>query len=241
VGRSLTLLILLIVGGGLLFYWLRHPGTVRSTEILRWSGAGLAVLLLLLLLARGGLAAITPLMVLLVPLLLKHWHSIRNLFNQGHARTENNNSSEGISAVDTCFLHMTLDHSSGEMHGKIVSGRYENSKLDELSLDALLEFWQECQIDAQSVSVLEAWLDRTHGSVWRERLRARERVYEENDNASTMTREEAYEILGLTPDANQEDIKAAHRRLMQRVHPDRGGSAYLAARINCAKDLLLGN
>jgi hypothetical protein len=53
-------------------------------------------------------------------------------------------------------------------------------------------------------------------------------------------REEAYEILGLQPGATKEQIKAAHRRLMQRVHPDHGGSDYLAVRVNQAKDLLLG-
>ncbi len=54
-------------------------------------------------------------------------------------------------------------------------------------------------------------------------------------------REEAYRVLGLPPGASREEIKAAHRRLMQRVHPDHGGSDELAARVNKAKDLLLGD
>ena len=61
----------------------------------------------------------------------------------------------------------------------------------------------------------------------------------ENGPAPRMSREEAYAILGLTADASPDEIIAAHRRLMQKLHPDRDGSTYLAAQINRAKEVLL--
>ena len=54
-----------------------------------------------------------------------------------------------------------------------------------------------------------------------------------------MSIDEAMEVLGLKPGYSKEDVKQAHRRMMQKVHPDRGGSDYLAAQINQAKDILL--
>ncbi len=56
---------------------------------------------------------------------------------------------------------------------------------------------------------------------------------------SSMTRDEAFEILGLKPDATRDDIIKAHRKLMARVHPDKGGSDYLASSINQARKILL--
>ena len=58
--------------------------------------------------------------------------------------------------------------------------------------------------------------------------------------SGAMSREEAYEVLGLQPGAAEADIRDAHRRLMRGAHPDAGGSDWLAARINQARDVLLG-
>ena len=146
------------------------------------------------------------------------------------------------SEVETRFFKMTLDHDSGVMTGLVKEGRFRDRALEDLSMEELVALWAECRAeDAQSAAVLEAYLDRTQGDAsWREAAGRAGAGPRPPSGEGAMTQEEAYEILGLQPGASPEEIHDAHRRLMQKIHPDRGGSNYLAAKINQAKDLLLG-
>jgi hypothetical protein len=148
-------------------------------------------------------------------------------------------SAGGASDVETRFLRMTLNHETGEMDGVVLEGAYQGRRLAELAPDDLLQLLSVCRAqDAQSASVLEAYLDRVHGDGWREAGRGQQSG--PGGEAKNMTAAEAREILGVDEGAGREDIIEAHRRLMQKNHPDRGGSTYLAAKINQAKDILLG-
>ena len=174
------------------------------------------------------------------------------------------------SDVETPYLRMTLDHDSGAMEGSVLQGRYTGRRLDELSEPQLLDLLDECSLrDDEGRRLLEAYLDRTLGADWRERADERAAHTHTHSQAGAgagadagagtrqgwgrksagsrsagrvppMTREEAYEILGLGPGAREDEIKEAHRTLMRKLHPDHGGSNYLAAKINQAKELLLG-
>ena len=162
------------------------------------------------------------------------------------------------SDVETPYLRMTLDHDSGAMEGTVLQGRHAGQRLDDLSEPQLLDLLEECNLrDDEGRRLLEAYLDRTLGADWRERAEAREESAHSTAGGGTgqgwgrkrsstsagrtpMTREEAYEILGLHPGAGEDEIKEAHRTLMRKLHPDHGGSNYLAAKINQAKELLLG-
>lgn len=146
------------------------------------------------------------------------------------------------SAVETAWLRMQLDHATGRMDGDILQGRYAGRRLSSLSFEDLLLLLRDCQShDNQAAALLEAYLDRSIGEDWRERATQGTAGEAASPAANgAMTREQAWEVLGLQPGASDADIRGAHRRLMKKFHPDQGGSTYLAAQINRAKDLLLG-
>jgi len=141
------------------------------------------------------------------------------------------------STIRTEYLAMELQHDTGEMDGLVLKGTYAQRRLADLPLEDLLILYDECNEDADSVHVLEAYLDRQHAD-WTELVsESHERQQVIDDSA--MTRELAIEILGLSEPAVKDKVVKAHRQLMQGLHPDRGGSDYLAKKINMAKDYLL--
>jgi hypothetical protein len=132
---------------------------------------------------------------------------------------------------------MELDHDSGKMTGTVISGPFKGTSLEEMSTADLKSLYDLCaKASDQSISLLEAWLDRNKPE-WRETWTGTDRAKQASTGA--MSRDEALSVLGLKAGATNEDIKSAHRRLMKDFHPDRGGSDYLAAKINQAKDILL--
>ena len=141
------------------------------------------------------------------------------------------------SRVRSQFLDMSLDHDTGELSGRIVDGPNTGRSLDEFDLPQLIAM--TAGFDAESVALLESYLDRRFPA-WRQNAQGDTAGGQRRAAASgKMTDEEAYQILGLQPGAGRDDISRAHRALMKKLHPDQGGSTYLAARVNEAKDTLL--
>jgi DnaJ domain len=145
------------------------------------------------------------------------------------------------STVRTAALEMELDHDTGGLEGIVLAGRHEQKTLSSLTLKQLKELYKELAGDSESRQLLETYLDGRF-PVWRSDAEA-----DAGDGhgvapgSGPMTKEEAYKVLGLEAGATTADIRKAHRRLMQRLHPDLGGTSFLAARINEAKDVLLSN
>ena len=150
------------------------------------------------------------------------------------ARTQK--SAGQVSRVRSAFLEMELDHDSGAMRGVILAGPREGTRLESLDLPTLAALLND--IDDESRALLAAYLDR-RDTGWREHAQADAATGRGGAPRGPMTHEEAYQILGLQPGAKAEEIIRAHRTLMKRIHPDQGGTNYLAARVNEAKDTLL--
>jgi hypothetical protein len=129
---------------------------------------------------------------------------------------------------------MILDHESGDMSGEVLDGDFSGRQLDELDQTELDQLMAWCnERDADSARLLDSYLQRRFG----------ERSQHQKPPSSgggNMNRAEAFAVLGLSEGADREQIITAHRSLMQKLHPDRGGNDYLAAKLNQAKDTLLG-
>jgi hypothetical protein len=144
------------------------------------------------------------------------------------------------SSVRSAVLEMNLDHASGAMDGRVLKGEFAGRILSEMSLEELLRLAASLdEADAETPRLLSTYLDRAHPG-WRDE-ESTGTAHDAGPSARTepMSRDEACRILGLEPGADAAAIRAAHRRLMKRVHPDLGGSAALAAQINAAKERLL--
>ncbi|MSO76007.1 MAG: molecular chaperone DnaJ [Alphaproteobacteria bacterium] len=229
----------LLIGGILAVRWFAGADPKTLARVARVVLGLVAVVGLILFLASGQLGLAVMAIGALLPMLLR-WRTLARL-----ARTTGGPRPGQESTIETRFLRMSLDHDTGVMTGIVLEGVHRGRGLHELHQANLLDLLRECRVaDAESASVLEAYLDRTQQEDWRQAAgeTGEGRAAGEGGAASpsaAMTRNEAYRVLGLEEGAGVDAIKAAHRRLMRQLHPDHGGSTWIAAKINQAKDLLL--
>ncbi|MFA9386489.1 MAG: DnaJ domain-containing protein [Methyloceanibacter sp.] len=231
---GLGLLVLLILSAGAL-----AKVNISNLAVILRKVAGVAAL------AAAGFLVIRGAVPLAIPLGAFGLALISGLGRGGGMFGSSQKSPGQTSNVGTERLEMELDHDTGHMDGKCLSGRFAGRTLSSLSDREAIELYQEFEVDGlREAALMEAYLD-WRVTDWRERdqdsepgpraKRARAR-----SKGTGMTRDEARAVLEVGPDATEEDITQAHRRLMMKMHPDQGGSTYLAARINEAKEVLLG-
>ena len=217
------LLVLLAVGLGLLSV---NPSVLART--LRYglplAMAGLGVVLILI--GRAGIG---------IPLLA----FAGALYSRARRAARATRQPGGQSYVRSAALEMELDLDTGVMNGLVLAGSFEGQELNNLDEPDLMHLHAELAGDPESLKLLEAYLDR-RAPDWRA-------GFDMDDDAGlgaspgsgAMTQKEAYEVLGLGAGASEAEVREAHRRLMKRMHPDAGGSAFLAGRINEAKAVLM--
>ena len=222
----------------LLLQMFRAANPVMLARVIKLAGGILALAVAAFTGLRGELAVAIPLAFFGAGLLgwapagTPSFANIGRIFGAGGRR-----SGGQASRVRSRFFEMTLDHDSGALTGAIISGPNAGHSLEEFDLPALLGMFAE--LDNESAALLESYLDRRFPA-WRQHAQGdaagrQRRAAPDNK----MTDEEAYQILGLKPGAGRDEIGRAHRSLMKKLHPDQGGSTYLAARVNEAKEVLL--
>lgn len=144
------------------------------------------------------------------------------------------------SRIRSAMIEMEIDHATGGVEGSVLAGAFAGRRLSSLDPQSLRRLYDECDVlDPEGLPLLEAYLDRRF-SGWRVDAQGdRDTRTRTHAHAGVMTKDEAYQILGLQPGASLDEIRQAHRTLMKKLHPDQGGTAYLAARVNEAREVLL--
>lgn len=203
---------------------------------LRSIGGITALVIAIFMSVTGRFALAVPLFFVAISLLRRNLGTF-NPFPGSASKSQGQRS-----RVRTRTIEMELDHDTGEMEGRVVRGQFSSRMLSSMDEAELTQLYSECKTgDPQAAHLLDAYMNKRFAS-WREGAGSDAGA---NGQAGLrpdgpISREEAYEILGLEPGAGKLDIRRAHRKLMKKLHPDHGGSTYLAAKINEAKDLLLG-
>jgi DnaJ domain len=221
----------------LLLQMFRAANPVVLARALKVTGGVVALAVAAFTGFRGELAVAIPIGIFGAGLLGWSPFSGTGFGNIGGMFGAGTRSAGQTSQVRSQFIEMRLDHDSGVLTGRIVAGPHAGHSLDEFDLPQLTAMVS--QFDAESVALLESYLDRRFPA-WRQDAQGNAAGRQRRAPASgKMTEEEAYQILGLQPGAGRDEIGRAHRGLMKKLHPDQGGSTYLAARVNEAKDTLL--
>lgn len=227
---KIVLILALILG---VWYWWLYQAKLdqdKRRPFLWKSGFWLVLGVTLYMVFTGKFLPITAGIVALVPLL-------RSLFVWGLRAAPLlrlfGRFKPTPSQFRTQSLLVTINFASGQVNGEVIAGEFAGKQLSELSVEQLKQLSEQLKnSDKESYVLLQAYLMRS-GSQGDNTDNFQPNSY------TALSKAEAFEILGIASDASKEEIIKAHKRLMQRLHPDRGGSDYLAAKINAAKDLLI--
>ncbi|MEM6988292.1 MAG: DnaJ domain-containing protein [Pseudomonadota bacterium] len=235
---KLVLLLAIVLAVWLTWKQLSRGGPPDRKTLIRYALIGGGVLLVLLVLTGrahalfGAIGAALAMGVRMLPQLVRYLPILQRVFG-GLAGASG--GGQGQSTVNGNNLRMTLDHDSGRMDGTMSKGPLAGRALSSLTVEELRQVWAACQGDADDLRLLHAYLQRERAGEWQPENPG---AAPGGSSSGEMTEDEAYAVLGLAPGASDAEVVDAHRRLIAKMHPDKGGSDYLASRINLAKDRL---
>lgn len=235
----LVLGVALLAGLLLVGQWFINAEPNKIIHSLKWIVYVVGGIVVLFFIMSGRFMMLFWLLPVLLPWLMRARAAARMAKN--YSRMASGGTNGMGSEVSSEFLEMYLDHDTGNMDGVVRKGLHNGKNLRTLSFEELVDLYETYAVqDIESARLLVAYLDRTH-SDWRDNADNSSYQNEEPQNRSSgsMDKAEAYKVLGLDDDADGAAVKAAHHRLIAGLHPDRGGSAYLASKINEARDVLL--
>ncbi len=213
--------------------WLKRPAPTRLRWILYITAAGVVVLAMLgklhwLAALGAAIAGALPVILKKLFLLFRYFPLLGGLISRtGYGKS-------GNARFETAWLRLEVNPALGTLDGEVLQGEFKGRRLSSMRLAELEKLREALRgQDMKSTMLLQSYIA----------LRSRTRGARADDadvrTDNVMTRDEALNVLGLETGAAREDVILAHKRLMQKMHPDRGGSSYLAAKINQAKDVLL--
>jgi hypothetical protein len=218
--------------------WYASADTRALMKVLKWGVIALIICAALFFLITGRLGWA----FMALPALLPWFLRLRVLMRAAKTfsrMTGGFRSANQTSDVETPTVRMSLDHETGDMTGEVLNGPFAGRRVEKMTKLELLTLLQSCQTeDEDAARLIESYLDR-HFSEWRDEGQRADHTDGGARTGTKMDRAEAFMVLGLEAGASDDLIKEAHRRLIAGLHPDHGGSDYLAAQINQAKDLLL--
>jgi hypothetical protein len=229
---NLLIGLVIVVGGWWLIKAFANTQPAKVRELVRKIGGGAMIAFAGLMALRGQMSVAMPLFLLGLGLMGQQMVFPNGLPWQRKSPGQH-------SRVATSVIAMELDHDTGQMDGEVLAGGFKGRKLSSLSLAEAQALHAQCAGAAdQSRALFEAWIQRSHPD-WRAQWASGSGASPASGGSAKMTRAEALAILGLKEGATADEVRSAHRRLMKAAHPDLGGSDYLAAKINEAKEFLL--
>jgi hypothetical protein len=239
---SKIILVILLLGGIMFWWhWKNTSDPKERKQFLQKIVIGCLVVISLLAVVTGRmhwlgavLAGTLAMLRQYLPLVIRYFPMITQLYRNFSPRSQ----AQDRSTVSTKYIEMMLDHESGKLSGKVIAGEFQNKLLDDLDQTQLSKLFDFCiSNDIDSARLLENYLVDRFGE------NPSNSTNSNNSDIASSTDEmslsEALQILGLEDNPDNDEINKSYRKIMQQLHPDRGGNQYFSVKANQARKVLL--